>query len=62
MNKLDMESKNMIQKNISIIKENFPNCIRNDEVDFELLKEELSNVILDEKKEKYQLTWPGKIY
>lgn len=60
MNKLDMETKNIIQNNLNIIMEYFPNCIRNDEVDFELLKEELSGVILDEKKEKYQLTWPGK--
>lgn len=64
MNKLDMESKNIINDNIEYIKEKFPNVIveteNGYEIDFNLLKQELSNVIADENKEKYQLTWPGK--
>ena len=60
MNKLDMETKNITKNNIQIIKDNFPNCVVNDEIDFELLKQELSSVIIEGGKEKYQLTWPGK--
>lgn len=58
--KLDMSTANIIEKNILKIREIFPNAIINGKVDFEVLKQELSNVLLDEKKEKYQLTWPGK--
>lgn len=64
MNKLDMESKNIISSNIEKIKELFPNVITEDNgkeiINFDALKQELSDVIIDEKKEKYQLTWPGK--
>ena len=63
MNKLDMESKNIISDNIEKIKELFPSVIIHQEdgdyIDFELLKNELSNTVSDEK-EKYQLNWPGK--
>ena len=64
MDKLDMESKNIVLSNIEKIKELFPNVITEDNgkevINFEMLKQELSEVIIDEKKEKYQLTWPGK--
>lgn len=64
MDRLDMKSKNIVSSNIDKIKELFPNVITEyngkDVIDFELLKQELSEVIIDEKKEKYQLTWPGK--
>jgi len=64
MDKLDMESKNIVSSNIEKIKELFPNVITEDGekevINFDALKQELSEVIIDEKKEKYQLTWPGK--
>ena len=60
MNKLDMESKNIIDSNIEKLKELFPSCVQEDKIDFDMLKQELSSVIIDDKKEKYQLTWPGK--
>ena len=64
MDKLDMESKNIIDDNIEYIREKFPHVVvessNGKKIDFDLLKQELSNVIVDDKKEKYQLTWPGK--
>ena len=60
MNKLDMESKNIVNDNITKIEELFPNVVSEGKIDFEMLKQELSDEIIDEKKEKYQLTWPGK--
>ena len=64
MDKLDMESLNMVDENIDKIGSIFPNVIVESEkgksIDFDLLKQELSNVIVEGNKEKYQLTWPGK--
>ena len=64
MNKLDMESKDIVDENIQKISELFPNVIveSNDgkTIDFDLLKQELSKDIVEGVKEKYQLTWPGK--
>lgn len=64
MNKLDMESKNIINENIQKISELFPNVIVESDtgktIDFDLLKQELSKDIVESIKEKYQLTWPGK--
>lgn len=60
MNKLDMESKDIIDSNIEKLKDLFPSCVQEDKIDFDMLKQELSTVVIDDKKEKYQLTWPGK--
>lgn len=64
MNKLDMESKDIVNENIEKISELFPNVIVESEkgkaIDFDLLKQELSKEIVEGNKEKYQLTWPGK--
>lgn len=64
MNKLDMESKDIVNENIDKISELFPNVIVESEkgksIDFDLLKQELSKEIIEGNKEKYQLTWPGK--
>ncbi len=60
MNKLDMTSNNTIISNITKLEEIFPNCIIDGKLDFDMLKQELSDYVLDNKKEKYQLTWPGK--
>ena len=47
--KLDMKSKNIINDNIYKIENLFPNVIKEGKIDF------------DELKQKYQLTWPGKM-
>ena len=64
MDKLDMKSKDIISDNIKIIEELFPNTIINNngniEINFDILKQELSKDLLIEKKEKFELTWPGK--
>ena len=64
MDKLDMKSKDIVNANLEYIKGKFPNAVieteKGFELDFEALKQELSDVILDESKEKYQLTWAGK--
>ena len=64
MNKLDMESKDIVDENIQKISELFPNVIVESNtgktIDFDMLKQELSKDIVEGVKEKYQLTWPGK--
>ena len=64
INKLDMQSKDMVQYNLEYIKNFFPNCITETKnglkIDFELLKQELSDNIVEGNKERYQLTWAGK--
>ena len=43
MNKLDMESKDIIDSNIEKLKELFPSCVQEDKIDFDMLKQELSS-------------------
>ena len=62
--KLDMQSPNWVNKNSQFIAERFPNCVTETpegiKVDFELLKQELSNDVIEGNKERYRLEWPGK--
>jgi adenine-specific DNA-methyltransferase len=67
--KLSMMSQNLIQNNIEQIANIFPQTLtevvgKNGElkkaIDFDLLKQELSDVLVEGEKERYQLTWPGK--
>ena len=69
MDKLKMQTENIVDENIEFIGKKFPNCIveAKDEagkvtkmVDFDLLKQELSKVVVDGDKERYQMTWPDK--
>ena len=64
MDKLKMHSMNKVDENIEKIRNLFPNCITETEdgvkIDYDMLKQELSKDIVEENKEKYQLTWPGK--
>lgn len=60
IHKLDMKSKDIVEDNISKISELFPDCISEGKIDFDMLKQELSKDIIDEGKERYQLTWAGK--
>ena len=60
INKLDMQSKDIVGTNIEKIGKIFPNVVKDGKIDFETLKQELMNDILDDKREKYQFTWVGK--
>lgn len=69
MKKIKTITSNIVSENILKIKELFPNCVieakdKNDKItlkiDFETLKQELSDYIIGENQEKYELTWPGK--
>lgn len=69
MEKLRMKTESIVDSNVEKLKELFPNCVVEalDEngqgtkrVDFDLLKQELSKELIDENKERYQMTWPNK--
>jgi len=69
MDKLKMQSPNLVDANIDKIAAFFPNCItegQNDNgvlrrvVDFDLLRQELSASLVEGPRERYTLTWPGK--
>jgi len=69
MNKLKMHSINKVDENITKIGALFPNCLtermnENGEIeraiDFDMLKQELSSVIVEGPDERYQFTWPDK--
>lgn len=68
MDKLDMMSKNKVQENIEKIRELFPNAVtevsRNGKtslaVDFDVLKQEMSDCLINDREECYQFTWPDK--
>lgn len=69
MDKLQMQSKNLVDENIEFIAKRFPNCVTEalDEegkltklVDFDMLKQELSTCLIDTKNDRYVLTWPDK--
>jgi adenine-specific DNA-methyltransferase len=70
MNKLKMHSPNLSQENISKIRELFPACVTEarDEatgtvrlaVDFDQLRQELSDESVEGSQERYRLDWPGK--
>ena len=69
MNKLKMHSPDLIQENIARIRELFPGCVTEAEdkggqvklaVDFDQLRQELSESIVEGPQERYHLNWPGK--
>lgn len=70
MEKLKMHSPDLTQENIVKIRELFPGCVTEarDEktgkvclkVDFDLLRQELSDHIVEGPQERYRLEWPGK--
>ena len=68
MEKLKMKSKDLSQQHIAEIRKLFPNVVTevkgNDDVklkiDFDVLKQELSSTLIDDRQERYQMTWPGK--
>ena len=68
MDKLKMHSLDGLQRNIDLIGKLFPNAItevkRNGKVehaiDFDVLRQELSDSIVEGREERYQFTWPDK--
>jgi adenine-specific DNA-methyltransferase len=70
MDKLKMHSPDLSQDNIAKIRALFPGCVTEarDEatgavrlaVDFDQLRQELSDHIVDGPQERYRLDWPGK--
>ncbi len=68
MDKLKMQSENLVEMNIERIGGMFPNCITEvveegkqvKKVDFDLLRQELSSVLVEGKEERYRLDWSGK--
>ena len=66
---LKMHSLNKIDENIAKIAQLFPNCVteakgENGEItkniDFDMLKQELSHSLVEGREERYQFTWPDK--
>lgn len=69
MEKLKMHTPDLTQENIARIRELFPDCVSEakDEqgnlklaVDFDQLRQELSNQVVEGPQERYRLDWPGK--
>ena len=67
--KLKMHSLNKVDDNIKKIGALFPNCVterKNTDgeveyaIDFDMLRQELSSVIVEGREERYQFTWPDK--
>ena len=56
---LNGESKDIVLDNISKLKEIFPEIVTEDKIDFDGLRLILGEE-LDDSKEKYSFTWPGK--
>jgi len=68
MDKLKMMSKDKVQGNIEKIQKMFPNAVtevlRDGKpalaVDFDVLKQELADTLIDDRELRYQFTWPDK--
>ena len=69
MEKMKMHSPNLTRDNIARIRELFPGCVTEaagddgkvrPAVDFDLLRQELSDSIVEGPQERYHLDWPGK--
>ena len=64
-----MHSPNLTQDNIARIRDLFPGCVTEAKgedgsvklaVDFDQLRQELAESIVEGPQERYQLNWPGK--
>lgn len=69
MEHLNMQSMDKVAANVAKIRKLFPNCVTeriNNEgklehaIDFDMLKQELSDHVVDGLQERYQFTWPDK--
>lgn len=64
IDKLDLQSPDLVTANIEKLAELFPNCVtetaNGKAIDFDLLKQELNHAVVEGNKERYRLEWPGK--
>ena len=70
LNKMKMQTRDGVADNISWIAEKFPNCVTEKidastgevrlAVDFDVLRQELSSEVVEDKDERYQFVWPDK--
>ena len=69
MKKMKMHSPNLTQENIDYIRKRFPGCVAEARgtygklklsIDFDQLRQELSESIVEGAQERYHLDWPGK--
>lgn len=68
MDKLNMKTENITQENVEKIRGLFPNAVTEVKkdgnvtlaVDFDILKQELSESLIEAGQERYQMTWPDK--
>lgn len=69
MEKMKLHSPNLTQENIARIRELFPGCVTEAQgedgklklsVDFDQLRQELSEFMVEGPQERYHLNWPGK--
>lgn len=69
MDKLKMHSPNLTEMNIDKLAQLFPGCVTEAgngkgglkrAIDFDLLRQELSEYVVEGPQERYQLNWPGK--
>ncbi len=68
MDKLKMKTKSILQENVAKIQALFPDAVTEVfkdgkatlAVDFDVLRQELSESLISEGQERYQMTWPDK--
>ena len=69
MEKLNIITAEMAEKNIEMLGQMFPNCLtekKNDDgkivkaIDFDKLRQELADRVVEGPEERYQVTWPDK--
>lgn len=62
--KLDLQSPDLVNENFEKLASLFPNCVTESAegkaIDFDLLKQELNHAVVEGNKERYRLEWPGK--
>jgi adenine-specific DNA-methyltransferase len=67
MNKIELTTTDGISENVKKISELFPNVVKEAgddktlKVDFELLKQQLSDDLIHKNDERFRLDWPGKM-
>lgn len=64
IDKLDLQSPDLVNANFEKLAALFPNCVTESAegkaIDFDLLKQELNHAVVESTKERYRLEWPGK--
>lgn len=60
LNKLKMQTPNKCEENIEKLKELFPQIVSEEKIDFDILKQLLSDTIVEADDERYRLDWVGK--